>query len=157
MYTISKGTITTPEVIKAAILENEKKRPYYQKRDEYFKGEHSILVRKKSVLHKNSKVIVNHARYITKIFVGYLLGKPVDYKVQDGDLTKVLEQYKEKNIKIVDHQIAVGLSKFGVMYDYTYVLKDGKLRTRKIDPLNAIIVYDDTMEHEPIFVSHNVS
>ncbi len=101
---------------------------------------------------KNNKVIINHAKYITDTNVGYLLGNPVEYQTdKKHDIMALLNEYKKQTINDLDNEIAKDLSIFGRSYEYVFANEDAEPRSCEIDNRNAIVVYDDTVEHNKLF------
>ena len=159
MYTLPKGTKITNEIIRDVISYNDKGIRRYKKLESYYLGKHDILSRKKEDNGvKNNKVIINHAKYITDTNVGYLLGNPVDYQVgtdKEGkplyDIQPLLDAYKKQIINDLDTEIAKDVSIFGLQYEYVYANDKAEPKSCEIDNKNAIIVYDDTVEHNKLF------
>jgi SPP1 family phage portal protein len=151
MFTVEKDTRLTADLIKGAIEYNETFRDEYDENERYYKGEHDILTRQKPPTASNTRIVVNHSKYITDTNVGYLLGNPVDYKADDGvDIEDVLEEYREQSISDIDAEIAKDLSVFGRQYELVYA--DGSdVRSADIDVRNAICIYDDTVAHKKLF------
>jgi SPP1 family phage portal protein len=151
MYTVSKDSALSVDLIKNAIEFNEQGRSRYDKLEDYYLGEQAILKRKKNQTYKNNKLVVNHARYITDINIGYLLGNKVEYQVTDGfDIEVIKDEFKKQTISDLDHEIAKDLSIFGRQYELVYNV-DNEVRSKDIDVRNAICVYDDTVEHNKLF------
>lgn len=155
MFTTTEtSTPLSDSVILEAIEFNETFREDRKKKDDYYSGRHGILEREKpaSIL-ANEKVVVNHAKYITDVNVGYLLGNPVEYKIVDEtstDLDNILGIYRLQNINTVDRNIAKLTSKMGKAFDYTFATSTGEPRTKQLDPRNCIMICDDTLEHKEI-------
>lgn len=152
MYTLPKDTKITNQVLNDVIEYNEKHKQRYKMLENYYLGKQAIFDRKKGDSLKNNKVMVNHAKYITDTNVGYLLGNPVDYQViDDYDIEPVLEAYKKQTINDLDSEIAKDVSIFGSQYEYVYANEQAEPKSCEIDNKNAIIVYDDTVEHNKLF------
>ena len=152
MFTISKDAELTADIISEAIKYNEKMRARYQKLENYYLGKHEILHRTKPLGSKNFKAITNHAKYVTTINTGYLLGNPVSYKATDEkiNISPVLEEYQKQTISDLDAEIAKDLSIFGIQYELIY--NDGNdVLSKDIDVRNAICVYDNTVMHKKMF------
>lgn len=149
MFTIDKNEVITSDLIKEAIDYNEALRSRYDKLERYYIGKHDILDRTKNFTLKNNKIVVNHAKFITDINTGYLMGNPVQYST-DADIEQITNAYKEQAISVLDNEIAKDLSIFGSQYEYIYN-KDTRLVSKDVDNRNCVIVYDDTMEHNKIF------
>lgn len=158
MYTLSKDTEITNQVLNDVIAYNEKYKDRLKKLGNYYVGNQEIMKRTKEDRLKNNKVMINHAKYITDTNVGYLLGNPVDYQVgknEDGtptyNIQPILDVYKKQTINDLDTELAKDISIFGYQYEYVYANADAEPRSCEIDDDNAVIVYDDTVEHNKLF------
>lgn len=158
MYTLPKDTKITNQILNDVIKYNEKYKDRLKRLFNYYMGKHDIFERQKEDTSINNKVMINHAKYITDTNIGYLLGNPVDYQVgtdDDGeplyDIQPILDAYKKQTINDLDTEIAKNVSIYGYQYEYVYANEDSEPRSCKIDNDNAIIVYDDTVEHNKLF------
>ena len=153
MYTLSKDTKITNEVLNRVIQYNDSKAERYKALTDYYMGNHSIFNRtKENDGLKNNKVMTNHAKYITDMAVGYLLGNPVDYQATDGyDIEPVIDAYAKQTINDLDSEIAKDVSIYGIQREYVYVNENAEPKSCEIDNENSIIVYDDTVEHNKLF------
>ena len=159
MYTLPKDTKITNQILNDVINYNEQVKDRFKKLELYYLGKHDILARtKEDNGAKNNKVMVNHAKYITDTNIGYLLGNPVDYQVGNGedgeplfDIQPILDAYKKQTINDLDSEIAKDVSIFGMQYEYVYANEEAEPRSCEIDNKNAIIVYDDTVQHNKLF------
>lgn len=152
MYTLPKDTEITAKVLNDIIAYNDKFKSRYRKLSDYYMGKHDILDRKKTESVMNNKVMINHARYITDTNVGYLLGNQVDYQVNDDvDIEPLLDTYNRQVISDLDSEIAKSLSIYGIQHEYIYVNENAEPKSCEIDNENAVVVYDDTVEHNKLF------
>lgn len=152
MYTLPKNTKITNQVLNDVIEYNERYKKRYKMLADYYIGKQAIMSRTKEDRLKNNKVMINHAKYITDTNVGYLLGNPVDYQVSKGyDIQPLLDAYKKQTINDLDSEIAKDVSIFGLQYEYVYTNENAEPKSCEIDNQNAIIVYDDTVEHNKLF------
>lgn len=156
MYTLDKNIVKenklTNAILNDVIDYNEKIVGRYNHLESYYLGRHDIFDRQKEDRLKNNKVMINHAKYITDTNVGYLLGNPVDYQVSEGyDIEPLLDAYKKQTINDLDTEIAKDVSVFGLQYEYVYANEEAEPKSCEIDNRNAIIVYDDTVEHNKLF------
>jgi SPP1 family phage portal protein len=152
MYTLPKDTEITAKVLNDIIAYNDKIKSRYRKLSDYYMGKHDILDRKKTESVMNNKVMINHARYITDTNVGYLLGNQVDYQVNDDvDIEPLLDTYNRQVISDLDSEIAKSLSIYGIQHEYIYVNENAEPKSCEIDNENAVVVYDDTVEHNKLF------
>ncbi|MBR5593908.1 MAG: phage portal protein [Bacteroidaceae bacterium] len=152
MYTLPKDTKITCQILNDVIAYNELLKKRFDRLEAYYLGMHDILARDKDGRLKNNKVVVNHAKYITDTNVGYLLGNPVDYQPSEGhDIEPLLDAYKKQTINDLDTEIAKDVSIFGMQYEYVYANENAEPKSCEVDNRNAIIVYDDTVEHNKLF------
>lgn len=152
MYTLPRDTKITNQVLNDVIEYNERYKKRYKMLADYYIGKQAIMSRTKEDRLKNNKVMINHAKYITDTNVGYLLGNPVDYQVSNGyDIQPLLDAYKKQTINDLDSEIAKDVSIFGLQYEYVYANEQAEPKSCEIDNQNAIIVYDDTVEHNKLF------
>lgn len=152
MYTIAKGTKITNKLLNDVISYNEQFKSRYDKLEKYYMGVHDITERQKNITNINNKVVVNHAKYITDVSVGYLLGNPVDYQTtEEYDIKPILDAYKKQTINDLDTEIAKDVSIYGLQREYVYANEDAEPKSCEIDNRNSVIVYDDTVEHNKLF------
>lgn len=151
MFTVKAGTELTPELVEEAIAYNDKDKKRLDNLANYYLGEHIIKYRTKAEAQSNNKVIVNHAKYITDVNVGYLLGNPVTYKTsKEFNIQPLLDEYNKQVIADLDREIAKDVSIFGKQYELVYNV-DNSPKSKDIDVRNCVLVYDDTIEHKVVF------
>lgn len=149
MYQVDKDAELNAALIKDAIDFCEKQRKRYDMLDAYYGGRHNIFDRKKpdDVL-MNNQLMTNHAKYITDVATGYLLGNPVDYQVNDEyDIEPILDEYKHQTMENIDVEIAKECSIFGHKYEYIYSDESARPCSVTLDVRNTLIIYDNTMVH----------
>ena len=150
VYYLPKGTEPTDEVVNNLIssTQREKNMQNYEALYGYYM---SMPVTERPAPH-DIRVVVGHARYITKINVGYLLGNPVQYLASEGvDIEPLDLLYRNQTISTLDVELATDASIFGHAFERVYTDKEGNSRSAKIDPRNIILAYDDTVEHNKLF------
>ena len=134
--------------------------PRFEMLRKYYDGKSGITQRVRSNGLPNNKLAHAFPRYITTMASGYLAGQPVRYNVGEyGDETAldVLEHYyKVSNIDSVDSELAKDASIYGKGVCICYMSGGEKPRpmATTIDPRTAFVVYDDTVEHNPIYGVH---
>lgn len=123
--------------------------------DAYYRGVHDIINRvQKGRLAPNNKIVCNYPKYITDTVCGYVFGNPVTYKA-DGktDIDGLTDAFKAADVTTHDAELAKDLSVFGVGFELAY-MSDGESPSPKlalIDPRKAFVVYDDSVETNPLF------
>jgi len=152
MYQVNKDTPLDAKLIKKAIDYNEKRRTRFDTLDDYYMGKQAITTREKVETLMNNKLVTNHAKYITDMMVGYLLGNPVDYQVNDDiNIQPVLDAYKRQTIENTDVEIAKECSIFGIKYEYVYADEEANPCSVTLDVRNTIMIYDDTLVHNELY------
>lgn len=151
MYQLDPATELSADLIKDAIDFNERRRRRFDRLDDYYIGNQPIFQRKKTEAAKNNRVMINHARYITDLFTGYLVGNPVDYQCPNADLEPVLEHYRRQVISNLDAEIAKECSIFGMKYEYVYADEEARPNSVELDVRNTLIAYDNTLQHHKMF------
>jgi len=148
IYTLPKGTEPTADVIGVLIKKHESDVKRFNTLKKYY--DQKPMVSRESP--NSLLVIVNHAKYITKINLGYLIGNPVEYQVTKGvNIDPVLDQYKAQTIANLDAELAKNCSIFGRAYEYVYSDEESALESVKLDPRSTIVVYDDTVKRKKMF------
>lgn len=115
----------------------------------YYLGDHDIQHRTRSQGAPNNKVVCNHARNITDTVTGYFVGQPITY---NGDAIEDLTDWLERaGTDLVDNELAQDMSIYGRAYEIISMDADARARSYCVSPQNALMVYDDTLEHQPLF------
>ncbi len=115
----------------------------------YYTGEHPILSRTpKSASMPNNRVMVNHAKYITDICTGYMVGTPISYTGEQLDA--MLALYKAAHIYGHDTALEKKASVFGHAFELVYAKPEGQAGFAVIDPRQAFLVVDDSVEQRPL-------
>lgn len=150
VYTLPEGTAPTAEVVNGLITGDQHRDnlSLYNKLYSYYMSE---AVASRETPHE-LLAITNHARYIVKTNVGYLLGNPVAYLASEKvNIEPLLNNYRKQTIGNLDVETATDASIFGHAFERVYLNKEAKVRSTRIDPRNIILVYDDTVEHNKLF------
>jgi len=137
------------------ILKHQKEAERILNNLDYYLGKHAIDKRAKKENLANNKIMVNHARDISDTATGYFLASPITYATSDEskkDLDKLTDAFDQANTDDVDHDNALDMSRCGVAYEYVYVKENESiLACRNLEPMNTFLVYDDTIEQNPLF------
>ena len=78
----------------------------------YYLGKHPILNRQMTKGLPNNRIVANHAKYITDVAVGYVMGDPVKYEGER--IEPILDVFARIDIHSHDAELAKDLSIFGV-------------------------------------------
>ncbi|MBB1080239.1 phage portal protein [Limosilactobacillus sp. STM2_1] len=166
------GDLNEPniEAINYAIRELRSRKSRLDKLANYYNGKQEVENHEfENANVKASNVMVNHAKYITDMNVGFMTGNPVKYTADKGkNIDEVLDVLKNIDIHKHDIELEKDLSVFGYGYELLYLKQtdpittvdrmgnekftpNTELRVEVVDPRAAIVVTDDTVEHEPLF------
>lgn len=170
LFNTEDNTLDDPgfDVINHALDELDRAKPRYDMLFNYYNGQQAIGNRVlRSAQAKNAKVMVNHAKYITDMNVGFMTGNPIKYVPAKGkNIDPILEEMDGMGIQKHDTELEKDLSVFGVGYEVLYleqkaestedVENEGQprliqIKAECIDPRGVIMVTDDTVEHKPLF------
>lgn len=148
------------KMLKSCIKEHQKQLERWNKLNNYFIGQHTILERKmKSEFTPNNRIVCNHARIITVTASSHMVGRPVKYTVDEAAesaFQPIQEAYDHQNISAIDSELEQDCSVFGkaVELDYMSTDDDPVPVAVQLDPRNAFVVHDDTVEHKRMFAVH---
>lgn len=146
--------------------------PRIAKLQRYYLGDNDIHYwrnDKKAMNRADNRIASGFAKFITNMRVGYMLGKPIQFKYNDDDgndkneeLDRLLkpfnrandEQYHEKVMK-------TNLSVTGRAYELLYAdeaVEDDQgnvpvpdVKMRAVDPATAFVVYDTSIDRHSLF------
>ena len=150
------GSADVMELINQHISEQV---PGYENNLNYYLGQQKILNKERSEESApNAQVVCNHAKDIADTASGYFLGTPISYKLKSDEEVKeaafeaFTDAMEQATVTDDDQENALALSIYGKCYEYIYAAEDeAELREKPIDPRNAFIVYDDSIEHKELF------
>lgn len=151
------GDINNPsaEVIAFCIKEHQKELERLNRLSDTYDGKHEILKRKKDSSNDLTNVMVNNAKYVTDMNVGFTFGNPIAYTPgKDKNIDPVIEAFDEMSIKKHDREIGKDLSVYGIGYELHYLTVEKDITVPKItciDPRGMFLVTDDTVEGHPLF------
>lgn len=130
--------------------------PTMQEMIDAYHNEGAITHRQRSKGVPNNKLSHAYARYIVTIASGYLVGKPITYSVpEESHLDEQLEAFKkvckDADLQSVDAELAAKASIYGKGVNICYADGESRPMSASLDPRSAFVVYDDTVQHLPLF------
>ena len=141
-------------MIQRYIQQNESNVRRLQKLRDYYLNKTSILNRTMSDASKpNNKIVNPYAAYITDTFTGYFLGEPVSYSCLDNSefFQRIQNLYDYNDEAVENAELGKDASIYGVAYELMYLDENADIRFRKIDAINAIPIYDNTLEEDLLY------
>lgn len=144
--------------------------PRITKLQRYYLGDNDIHYwtnDKKLRNRADNRIASGFAKFITNMRVGYMLGKPIQFKPDDdtGDDSSVddlLSQFNQENDeKYHEKVMKTNLSVTGRAYELLYAgdaeeddegnVKTPDVKLRAIDPATAFVVYDTSIDRHSLF------
>lgn len=141
-------------MIQRYIQQNESNVRRLQKLRDYYLNKTAILNRTMSDASKpNNKIVNPYAAYITDTFTGYFLGEPVSYSCLDNcEFFQRIQNLYDYNDEAAENaELGKDASIYGVAYELMYLDENADIRFRKIDAINAIPIYDNTLEEDLLY------
>ena len=147
------------DVVSGAIAEFARDvRPRLMRLGKAYEGQGAITRRTRSAGLPNNHLVHAFPRYIVTMASGYLIGKPVVYEAgcqeQEEALNVLQRMYAASDMASVDAELASDASVYGRGVCICYADEQGKPRAATLSPKEAFVVYDDTVEHRPVFGVH---
>lgn len=145
--------------------------PRITKLQRYYLGDNDIHYWHNDKLRQgraDNRIASGFAKFITNMRVGYMLGKPIQFKYDDSetdgdDVQDMLDDFDSQNDETYHEKVMkTNLSTTGRAYELLYsdtdapVDADGNVGTpdvklRAIDPATAFVVYDTTIDKHSLF------
>ncbi len=118
----------------------------------YAQGRHDVLTRVRADGLPNIRMPHAFGRYIAQMTAGYLISQPVRYESagQNEGMRAFLRLLHAMDSDAVDVELAMDQAVFGRAVSLCFEGEEGP-RTAALDPRSAFVVYDDTVEHRPLF------
>ena len=124
----------------------------------YYDGKQRIIEQDRDKY--NNKVMVNHAEFITDFATSYFMGNPIQYtwevdeEGENPGAENIQQAFTDAKINIIDTKLATYLSIFGESIEIVYQDRYGNTKSGVLDPRNAFIVDDDTVEYIELLGVH---
>ncbi|MCP9358692.1 phage portal protein [Liquorilactobacillus satsumensis] len=156
------------KVLNYVVQQHNKRKRRLQMLSDYYDGKQEILDHSmvNNQYSSNNKVVVNHAKYITDMNVGFTTGNPIAYTAEKGkNIDPITDEFSKMDVQTHDAELEKDLSVFGVGFEVHYLKTTGfaddnqkqpitEERIECIDPRGIVMCTDDTVEHNPLFAIH---
>ena len=157
MFRTNSNDLSLDELKKFIRLHKEKYKRYKFLQD-YYRGEHSIISEGGASRDKDNKIVNPYPKYITDFNTGFFMGKGIKYIAADIEGTED-DEFLETYTEICDHNnetkenliLAKTCSIKGEAYEVLWINEDGDIRFKVIQPENAFLIYDMSIEDKPIY------
>ena len=139
-----------PAVAAKFIQRHRQELEYLTKLEAYYRGDQAILKRQKDGDLSNNRLVCNHAKYIADFTCAYLIGAPVVY-TSESDITALTDVLESADAVTQDIDLEHDAAIFGRAYELIYTDENAEIKLAKVSPINAFVVYDDTVAQRSLF------
>lgn len=153
---VPADTEMTPRLLASLIAKHkELKNKVYKPLDDAYKGDYRIFHEPKKASWKpDNRIAVNFAKYISDTFNGFFIGIPV--KVSSDSENESVNEYLEfldsyNNQDDNNAELSKLGNNFGTAYEMYYTDEDGETGITYLSPMDAFMVYDDSILSRPLF------
>lgn len=121
-----------------------------------YRGNYPILHQPHKEKYKpDNRLSVNFAKYIVDTFNGFFIGNPIKTTCDDDGIAKVVEEIQNRNDQDDNNaELAKIMSIFGHGFEMYYVTEDKQIGITYLDPLNAFMIYDESIVEKPRYFIH---
>ena len=143
----------SPELIWEVLKQFDGERLRLNELKDYYDGEHHICERWRGRGAPNYRLSHDLPGYIVAMTSGYLTGEPIQYTA-NGEwkgFPMLLDCLRRSAAGSVDSELAADAAIYGKGVEMYYADEKAMPRICQADARNAFVVYDNTVEHRPVF------
>ena len=154
MFRVAAGTEMTPELLAEYMTKHKTEvNNRYQKLHDAYENKYEISrLAKKPDWKPDNRIPVNFAKYITDTMNGFFIGIPIKTTADDETVSEYLEfldQYNDQDDN--NAELSKVCSIYGKGYEMYYVDERGNIGITYLTPLDAFMIYDDSILERPLF------
>ena len=154
MFRVAAGTEMTPEILAKYMAKHKTEiNQRYQRLHDAYENKYKIeKMKKKPDWKPDNRIPVNFAKYITDTMNGFFIGIPIKTTSDDETVSQYLEfldQYNDQDDN--NAELSKVCSIYGNGYEMYYVDEDGNIGITYLTPIEAFIIYDDSILERPLF------
>lgn len=126
-------------------------RPKYRENMKMYLGQHDILDKEPVDFGPDNRLVVNKSKQIVDTFNGYFIGVPPSINLEKGANNNQLQKWIS-HVSFVDklNELSKQTDIYGRSIGFVYQNEDAETKFAYVSPTKAFIVYDDTIEHNPL-------
>ena len=153
MFTIHKDTPITSKVVQRFLTKHQYELLRLKKLDKAYLGDHEILhLPPKDKNKPDNRIVNNFAKYIVDTFTGFFNGIPVSTTVDNETAQNTIDYFNKLNdAPSLNYELIKYSAIFGRAFEFMYQNEEADTKSVAINPLNAFVVYDKSVEHNPVF------
>lgn len=154
MFRVAAGTEMTPELLAEYMTKHKTEiNNRYQRLHDAYENKYEIRnLPKKPDWKPDNRIPVNFAKYITDTMNGFFIGIPIKTTCDDDGVSEYLEfldQYNDQDDN--NAELSKVCSIYGKGYEMYYVDDQGNIGITYLTPLDAFMIYDDSILERPLF------
>ena len=125
--------------------------PKYRENMKMYLGEHDILDKDPIDFGPDNRLVVNKAKQIVDTFNGYFIGIPPSISLEKGSNNDELQVWLN-HVSFMDklNELSKQTDIYGKSIGFVYQNETAETRFNYVSPTKAFIIYDDTIEHNPL-------
>src|SRR5699024_6238338 len=129
-------------------------RPRLEELRDYYKGNNRAILkdkRRKEEHLADHRATHNFAKYVSQFIQGYMVGVPIKTVYNEDAVDDFILDMNQKNdADAHNSELVLDQSIYGRAYELLYRNKDDETRFTVMDVLNTFVIYDETVERNPI-------
>lgn len=143
----------TGEVVDEFIELHKLEIPRYKRLKALYESRGPILEQEAKELNKpDYRLVVNNAKQLVDSYNGFFIGIPVKVTHKKDTLDEFIKNFRNMNdLSDKESEISKLTAVYGHAFEYVFQTPESETKTVINDPFNIFIVYDDTIEQEPLF------
>lgn len=145
------GQLTNDELFGFIDWNSNNMQPRLRENMKMYLGEHPILKQPKKQFGPDNRLVVNKAKTIVDTFNGYFIGIPPSIQLDKGENNDKLQDWLN-SVSFIDklNELSKQTDIYGKSIGFVYQNEDSETRFNYVSPTKAFIIYDDTVEREPL-------
>lgn len=154
IFRLPKDTVMTPDLLAEYISKHKMLvNGHYQKLHDAYENNYDIYNQPdKEKWKPDNRISVNFAKYIVDTFNGFFIGNPIKINGKDkgtNDYIAFLDSYNDQDDN--NAELSKICSIYGHGYEMYYLDDDMQQCITYLSPLEAFIIYDDSIIEKPLF------
>ncbi|MDE5754832.1 MAG: phage portal protein [Oscillospiraceae bacterium] len=152
-YIMGEDEILDTDMLAFWLKEHKMDCVRFQHLRELYENRHPILKEpRKPDWKPDNRILANIPKYIVDTFNGAFIGIPVKTECPDKHfLAKILEIHKANDLDDSFAELSKISSIYGNAFELCYLDENANVRITYFTPLEAFIIYDDSVERRPLY------
>lgn len=148
-----RGTKMTEELLKEVLDTHRTMCTRYSYLNNMYVGQHDILSRTDKADYKpDNRLVANFAKYIVDTMGGFFMGIPVKASHSEEKINSYIQTLDAYNNQDDNNaELAKMCDIYGHGFELLFIDEDANVGITRVSPLEAFIVYDDSILHKPMY------